>query len=154
MEGVWVVGRQYDWTVHVRRRCGLMSNYFDHLLLLSLSIVKIQGVRNKRIYRLLLLLVAALLLSLNFSSHKVDSSCWIAHWVSLHWLIVLSDNSCRSAATIPSSSEPADWRQHHQGSPRDGGHLQPFCLHPSSCRQLWTARKVSTFTYLPFVYLT
>jgi len=23
----------YDWTVHVRRRCDLMSNYFDHLLL-------------------------------------------------------------------------------------------------------------------------
>jgi len=22
-----------DWTVHVRRRCGLMSNYFNHLLL-------------------------------------------------------------------------------------------------------------------------
>jgi len=25
---------EYDWTVHVRWRCGLMSNYFDHLLLL------------------------------------------------------------------------------------------------------------------------
>jgi len=24
---------EYDWTVRVRRRCGLMSNYFDHLLL-------------------------------------------------------------------------------------------------------------------------
>ena len=24
---------EYDSTVHVRRRCGLMSNYFDHLLL-------------------------------------------------------------------------------------------------------------------------
>jgi len=22
---------EYDWTVPVRRRCGLMSNYFDHL---------------------------------------------------------------------------------------------------------------------------
>ena len=22
---------EYDCTVHVRRRCGLMSNYFDHL---------------------------------------------------------------------------------------------------------------------------
>jgi len=22
---------EYDWTIHVRRRCGLMSNYFDHL---------------------------------------------------------------------------------------------------------------------------
>jgi len=22
----------YDWTVRLRRRCGLMSNYFDHLL--------------------------------------------------------------------------------------------------------------------------
>jgi len=25
---------EYDWTVRVRRQCGLMSNYFDHLLLL------------------------------------------------------------------------------------------------------------------------
>ena len=25
---------KYHWTVHVRRRCGLLSNYFDHLLLL------------------------------------------------------------------------------------------------------------------------
>jgi len=24
---------EYDWTVHVRRRCVLMSNYFDHLFL-------------------------------------------------------------------------------------------------------------------------
>jgi len=23
---------EYDWIVRVRRRCGLMSNYFDHLL--------------------------------------------------------------------------------------------------------------------------
>jgi len=22
---------EYDWAVHVRRRCGLISNYFDHL---------------------------------------------------------------------------------------------------------------------------
>jgi len=28
---------EYDWTAHVWRRCGLMSNYFDHLLLPSLS---------------------------------------------------------------------------------------------------------------------
>ena len=26
---------EYVWTVHVPRRCGLMSNYFDHLLLLE-----------------------------------------------------------------------------------------------------------------------
>jgi len=25
---------KYNWTVHVWRRCGLMSNYFVHLLLL------------------------------------------------------------------------------------------------------------------------
>jgi len=24
---------EYCWTVHLRWRCGLMSNYFDHLLL-------------------------------------------------------------------------------------------------------------------------
>jgi len=28
---------EYDSAVHVRRRCGLMSNYFDHLLLLLLG---------------------------------------------------------------------------------------------------------------------
>ena len=28
---------EYDWTIHLRRRCGLMSNYFDHLLLLVLT---------------------------------------------------------------------------------------------------------------------
>jgi len=27
---------KYDWTVRVWRRCGLMSNYFGHLLLLLL----------------------------------------------------------------------------------------------------------------------
>jgi len=26
---------EYDWTVRLRRRCDLMSNYFDHLLTLS-----------------------------------------------------------------------------------------------------------------------
>ena len=29
---------KYDWGVHVRRRCSLMSNYFDHLLLLFQSL--------------------------------------------------------------------------------------------------------------------
>jgi len=23
---------EYHWTVHVRRRCGLLSNYFDHFV--------------------------------------------------------------------------------------------------------------------------
>jgi len=27
---------EYDWTVRLRRRCGLMSNYFDHLLDLAM----------------------------------------------------------------------------------------------------------------------
>jgi len=31
---------EYDWTVHVRRRCGLMSNYFDHLLSVFNSLVE------------------------------------------------------------------------------------------------------------------
>jgi len=26
------VHTKYDWTVHLRRRCGLLSNYFDHSL--------------------------------------------------------------------------------------------------------------------------
>jgi len=26
---------EYDWTVHVRRRCSLMSNYYDYLLISS-----------------------------------------------------------------------------------------------------------------------
>jgi len=30
---------EYHWTVHVRRRCGLMSNYFDQLLLLAILLV-------------------------------------------------------------------------------------------------------------------
>jgi len=25
---------EYDWTVRVRRRCGLMSNYFDHIIII------------------------------------------------------------------------------------------------------------------------
>ena len=31
-EGTWALPGEYDWTVRLRRRCGLMSNYFDHLL--------------------------------------------------------------------------------------------------------------------------
>jgi len=30
----WTLPCEYDWTVCVQRRCGLMSNYFDHLLTL------------------------------------------------------------------------------------------------------------------------
>jgi len=37
-EGSLLLPCEYDWTVHLRQRCGLMSNYFDHLLLLLLSI--------------------------------------------------------------------------------------------------------------------
>jgi len=29
---------EYNWTIRVRRRCGLTSNYFDHLLLLLLTV--------------------------------------------------------------------------------------------------------------------
>ena len=32
-EGTLAPPGEYNWTVHLRRRCGLMSNYFDHLLL-------------------------------------------------------------------------------------------------------------------------
>jgi len=28
---------EYEWAVHMRRRCGLVSNYFDHLLLLGFT---------------------------------------------------------------------------------------------------------------------
>jgi len=31
-EGTLAPPGEYDWIVHLRRRCGLMSNYFDHLL--------------------------------------------------------------------------------------------------------------------------
>jgi len=31
-EGTLAPPAEYDWTVHLRQRCGLMSNYFDHLL--------------------------------------------------------------------------------------------------------------------------
>jgi len=31
---------EYDWSVHVLRRCGLTLNYFDHLLLLHVSITR------------------------------------------------------------------------------------------------------------------
>ena len=31
-EGTLTPPDEYDWTVHLRRRCGLRSNYFDHLL--------------------------------------------------------------------------------------------------------------------------
>ena len=30
---------EYDWTVHLRPRCGLMSNYLDHLLLYACTLV-------------------------------------------------------------------------------------------------------------------
>jgi len=30
---------EYDWTVHVQRRCGLISNYFDHLLSICCSLL-------------------------------------------------------------------------------------------------------------------
>jgi len=28
---------KYDWTVRVRRRCGLMWNYFDHLFIILIK---------------------------------------------------------------------------------------------------------------------
>jgi len=31
-EGTLVLPGKYNWTIRLRRRCGLMSNYFDHLL--------------------------------------------------------------------------------------------------------------------------
>jgi len=35
-EGTLAPPGEYDWIVRLRRRCGLMSRYFDHLLLMSL----------------------------------------------------------------------------------------------------------------------
>jgi len=35
---------EYDWTVCVRRRCGLMSNYFDHLFNCRSSVVSVEWV--------------------------------------------------------------------------------------------------------------
>jgi len=36
----WRHQANYDWTVRLRRRCGLMSNYFDHLLLFLLQTIQ------------------------------------------------------------------------------------------------------------------
>jgi len=48
---------EYHWIVHVRRRCGLLSNYFDHLLLLTaaaaavvLVVVVVTDVETLKIY--------------------------------------------------------------------------------------------------------
>jgi len=35
----WEAHSEYDWTVRLRRRCSLVSNYFDHLLLLGLLLI-------------------------------------------------------------------------------------------------------------------
>jgi len=42
-EGKSIVAYSIGNTVHVRRRCGLLSNYFDHLLLLLVLLVFIQA---------------------------------------------------------------------------------------------------------------
>ena len=36
---------EHEWTIHVRRRCGLRSSYFDHLLLLSLNVTYVDLLR-------------------------------------------------------------------------------------------------------------
>jgi len=36
---------EYDWTVRVLRRCGLMSNYFDHLFIYVFSALKSNTVK-------------------------------------------------------------------------------------------------------------
>jgi len=41
---------EYDRAVHVRRRCGLMSNYFDHLLLLLSPLNRLEKrIRDMRV---------------------------------------------------------------------------------------------------------
>jgi len=35
-EGTLMPQGKHDWTIHLRRRCGLMSNYFDHLFIIWL----------------------------------------------------------------------------------------------------------------------
>jgi len=33
---------EYYWTVHLRRRCSLMSNYFDHLLICTAKMSQVR----------------------------------------------------------------------------------------------------------------
>ena len=39
-EGTLTQPGEYDWTIRLQRRCGLMSNYFDHLLRLAAAICR------------------------------------------------------------------------------------------------------------------
>ena len=49
-EGMLAPPGECDWTVHLRRRRGLMSNYFDHLLWKSVVQFKNLALNNKNEY--------------------------------------------------------------------------------------------------------
>jgi len=38
---------EYDWTVRVRRRCGLMSNYFEHLFFFAAQVYKSRWLKTR-----------------------------------------------------------------------------------------------------------
>jgi len=43
MHSVGLHNGEHHWTVHVRRRCGLLSNFFHHLLLITTQLEKLIG---------------------------------------------------------------------------------------------------------------
>jgi len=49
-EGTLALPGEYDWTVRLWRRCGLKSNYFDHLLLLLAHQHKAAKVKIKHLH--------------------------------------------------------------------------------------------------------
>jgi len=65
---------EYDWTVHMRRRCGLLSNYSDHLLLLWRIIAPCLRPRLHSVVTTLIHVVGHVT-SMNMQCHVSWSSC-------------------------------------------------------------------------------
>ena len=69
----------YEWTVRMRRRCGLMSNYFDH----SLFALHYQTKSCEPFFNIITVTVEC---SSNSSCiHVRRHYCWIAHCTSDHF---------------------------------------------------------------------
>ena len=106
---------EYDWTVRVRQRCGLMTNYFDHLLLLCpVLIARYELLCSLYLYSWLIVYSDLCCFPCFFSLNYCFAAVVLIAKNKVEYIIVIMIICACVATTLHSSSAAAvSFRRHH-----------------------------------------
>jgi len=106
---------EYDWTVRLLQRCGLMSNYFDHLLVwlsrLRFRVLRTIKISHIRLTCQSLLQIAALNLRVGGLHGHSSLNCWLCCSEAVRRRVVASARSHLAMRTFRSTHSSLYYRR-------------------------------------------